>query len=489
MHLTVTEIAEAVSARIVVAACPETGVTSITWDSRTVEAGSLYVAIAGERVDGHDFALDAVSAGARCVLITHSLPDEAIARAQELGAAILLVKDAQEAITDLARVWRGRLCGRVVGLTGSNGKTTTKNLVRDVLACAGSVTATRGNQNNELGVPNTLLSADADTQNVVVEMGMRGLGQIESLCSFVRPEWGIVTQVGESHIELLGSRENIARAKSELIAALPEGGIAFLNGADDMSDFVWENTRGAERGVRAVCFDGSGEYCEEKASGWRAGRAVWATDILLDDAGCASFTLVARGFSEGAEHESALCSLALSGLHNVHNACAAAAVGLAAGLSLKVIVEALGAAKPESGRQEMLKARDGFTVVNDAYNANPDSMRAALSTFAAMRVDGSRIAVLGDMGELGDFGPAGHREMGSLVAELGIDWLVSVGDLGSLIAGAAEAGGMSAERVFRAVGAADALEIVRKLVEPGDAVLVKASHSVGLERVVEGLVD
>ena len=305
----------------------------------------------------------------------------------------------------------------------------------------------------------------------------------------MRPEWGIVTQVGESHIELLGSRENIARAKSELIAALPEGGIAFLNGADDMSGFVWDNARGAERGVSAVCFDGSGNYCEDAACGWRAGRAVWATHISLDDAGRASFTLFARGFSGDAGCESATCSLALSGLHNVHNACAAAAVGLAAGLSLEVIVEALGAAKPESGRQEMLAARGGFTVVNDAYNANPDSMRAALNTFAAMRVAGSRIAVLGDMGELGDFGPAGHREMGALAAALGIDRLVSVGDLGSLIAEAAEEGGMPEDRVFRTADAAGALEVVKGLVGPGDAVLVKASHSVGLERVVEGLVD
>ena len=258
MQLSVTEIAEAVSARIVAAPNPDAQIASVTWDSRTASEGSLYVALAGERVDGHDYVLAAVSAGARCALVTRSLPDEVVARVQELGAAILLVDDAQAAITDLARVWRGRLQGRIVGLTGSNGKTTTKNLVRDVLACAGSVTATRGNQNNELGVPNTLLAADADTLNVVVEMGMRGLGQIESLCSFVRPEWGIVTQVGESHIELLGSRENIARAKSELIAALPEGGVAFLNGADDMADFVWECARGAERGVGAVCFDGSG---------------------------------------------------------------------------------------------------------------------------------------------------------------------------------------------------------------------------------------
>ena len=489
MQLSVTEIAEAVSARIVAAPNPDAQIASVTWDSRTASEGSLYVALAGERVDGHDYVLAAVSAGARCVLVTRSLPDEVVARVQEFGAAILLVDDAQAAITDLARVWRGRLQEPDRGPyrferqdNYQKPRARRARMRRERYGYARQ-------PEQRTGVPNTLLAADADTLNVVVEMGMRGSGQIDSLCSFVRPDWGIVTQVGESHIELLGSRENIARAKSELIAALPEGGIAFLNGADDMSDFVWECARGAERGVGAVCFDGSGAYREDAVTGWRAGRAVWASGISLDDAGCASFTLFARGFSSDEGCESATCSLALSGLHNVHNACAAAAVGLAAGLSLEVIVEALGAAKPESGRQEMLTAREGFTVVNDAYNANPDSMRAALNTFAAMHVTGSRIAVLGDMGELGDFGPAGHREMGALAAALGIDRLVSVGDLGSLIAEAAKEGGMPEDRVFRTADAAGALEVVKGLVGPGDAVLVKASHSVGLERVVEGLVD
>ncbi len=489
MRFSISEIAEATSARIVVDGRPEAEATSITWDSRMAVEGALYVAIEGERVDGHAFARAAICAGACCVLATHALPDEAISFARERGAAILEVEDAQGAVTDLARVWRGRIRGRVVGLTGSNGKTTTKNLVRDVLSRAGSVTATRGNQNNELGVPNTLLAADADTRNVVVEMGMRGRGQIESLCTFVRPDWGIVTQVGESHIELLGSRENIARAKSELIAALPSGGIAFLNGACDMSDFVWDISCGAERGVSAVCFDGSGDYRPEDASGWRVGRVVWASDISLDEAGRATFTLNAKGFSGDKGAESVPCALVLAGLHNVHNACAAAAVGLAAGIELPEIAAALHAAQPESGRQEILAAPGGFTVVNDAYNANPDSMRAALNTFAALRVAGSRIAVLGDMGELGDFGPAGHREMGALVAKLGIDRLVSVGGLGALIAEAAEASGMQKDRVIRTACATDALEVVKGLVKPGDAVLVKASHSVGLERVVEGLVD
>ncbi len=484
MRLSIREIAEATGARVALPGNPCAVATSLTWDSRAVREGALYAALPGERHDGCDFASAAVAAGAVCVLASHDLdPDQARAL-EQAGAALLLVPDTAAAITDLARVWRPRLRGRVIGLTGSNGKTTTKNLVRDVLSLAGTVVATKGNQNNELGVPNTLLAADEDTDFVVVEMGMRGLGQLESLCSFVRPEWGIVTQVGESHIEILGSRENIARAKSELVAALPEGGIAFLNDACDMAEFVWDAARAATRDVSRVRFDGSGAAEPEHV----AGPIVWARDASLDDEGCASFTLNAQGFG-GIGVETVPCSLKLKGLHNVSNACAAAAVALAAGVALADIARALGAAEPESGRQEMLRAKGGFTVVNDAYNANPDSMRCALNTFAALRVEGRRIAVLGDMGELGDFAAAGHAEMGKLAAKLGLDELVVVGSLGALIADAAEQAGMPASRIVRTACADEALEVVKGCVSAHDAMLVKASHSVGLERVVEGLID
>ena len=483
MRLSIREIAEATGARVALPGNLDAVATSLTWDSRAVREGALYAALPGERHDGCDFASAAVAAGAVCVLASHELDPKQARALEQAGASLLLVPDTAAAITDLARAWRPCLRGRVIGLTGSNGKTTTKNLVRDVLSLAGTVVATKGNQNNELGVPNTLLAADEDTDFVVVEMGMRGLGQLESLCSFVRPEWGIVTQVGESHIEILGSRENIARAKSELIAALPEGGIAFLNDACDMADFVWDAARAAERGVSRVRFDGSGAADPEHA----ADPLVWARDASLDDAGRASFSLCAQGFGNGAE--SVPCSLELKGLHNVSNACAAAAVALTAGVPLADVARALAAAKPESGRQEMLRAKGGFTVVNDAYNANPDSMRCALNTFAALRVEGRRIAVLGDMGELGDFAAAGHAEMGKLAAKLGLDELIVVGSLGALIADAAEKAGMPASRIVRTACADEALEVVKGCVSAHDAVLVKASHSVGLERVVEGLID
>ena len=467
--------------------------TGLTWDSRDVKPGDAYVALPGERVDGHDFVPAALRAGAVCALVMQPLDEAARLLARELGAAVIEVPDTAHAVTDLAREWRGHLKGRVIALTGSTGKTTTKNLVRDVLSAAYATVATAGNQNNELGVPKTLLSAEPETEAVVVEMGMRGLGQLAELCDFVRPDWGIVVNVGESHIELLGSRENIARAKAELLCALPEGtGRAFVNAEDDFTGFVREHARLDARRVQTVLFDGSPEAAQRRAGeadAESARPAVWAEHVELDDQGRPRFQLHARGFAGDGAEEQAACSLTLRGLHNVSNACVAAAVGRAFGMDLALIAHALAGAEPEAGRQEVLKARGGFTVVNDAYNANPDSMRASLTTFCSLDVPGRRIAVLGDMGELGDFAQACHAGIGRLAAGLPLDRLVCVGELAQTIADAAQEAGMDPGRIVRASALSEVLGDLDVCVEPGDAVLVKASHYMGLERVVEGLVN
>ncbi len=361
------------------------------------------------------------------------------------------------------------------------GKTTTKNLTRDVCAAYGSVVATKANQNNELGVPRTLLNADPETAVVVVEMGMRGRGQIAELCDFVRPVWGLITNVGESHIELLGSRENIARAKSELFEALPAGvGRAFANLDDDFATFMAERGRLSERSVALSGFAGHpdaalrGALERESAA---CDQAVWAEDVSLDAEGRPRFTLCAR---DAADHDDGAlfatvervpCALSLTGAHNVDNACAAASVGFALGLDLATIAAALGASVPEPGRQEIIAARGGFTVINDAYNASPDSMRASLATFAATDVAGRRIAVLGDMGELGSFAPACHEGVGAAAASHHLDKLICIGELARHIAAGAEAAGMDAARISRADTVADVLEELDALLEPGDAVL------------------
>lgn len=446
----------------------------VTWDSREVTPGCLYIALEGERADGHDFVAAAIEAGAAGALVCHGLEQDVLDLAREREAFVVCTPTStSKAIVELAKGWRGHLSGKVIGLSGSTGKTTTKNLVRDVLSARFDTVATKANQNNELGVPRTLLNAEADTEAVVVEMGMRGLGQIEALCDFVRPTFGILTNVGESHIEILGSRENIARAKAELIEALPENGVAFLNASDDYTGFVRELARCDERGVKVVLYDGSGERKE--------GVSVYATGVELDAQGRPSFVLNVPGASLE-------CKLSLRGLHNVHNACAAAAVAFEMGMGVEEIVSALSDAEQESGRQEVLTSKSGWSVVNDAYNANPDSMKASLAMFSSLKATGKRIAVLGDMGELGDHAVDGHLRTGRNAAASNLDLLLCVGPLSRDIARGAVSAGMPESCVECVESGDDAFKRLDGALREGDVVLVKASHYMGLERLAERLI-
>ncbi|MBQ9002746.1 MAG: UDP-N-acetylmuramoyl-tripeptide--D-alanyl-D-alanine ligase [Eggerthellaceae bacterium] len=476
MLITVADLASAVGAPRIDGAAGDVVVTGLTWDSRDVAPGDLYVAFAGERVDGHDFAEAAVDAGAVAVLATRDV---------DAVVPVIIVSDVAAAITDLAKYWREQLTGTVVGLTGSSGKTTTKNLVRDVLAHDLTVVATKANQNNELGVPATLLTADHETDVVVVEMGMRGRGQIAELAEIAQPDWGLITNVGTSHMELLGSRDEIANAKAELYEALPESyDFAFVNADDDYADYLLERGRFEERGVTPVYYSTAEDPAERTP-------LVWASDVVFDGEGCPTFTMNAVGFEQLDLEESngsMQCTLLLRGMHNVSNACAAAAVGLASGMTLASCCAALEAANPEKGRQVVHRTESGLTVIDDAYNANPDSMAASLSTFAAMSVAGRRLAVLGDMLELGDLSRESHERVGAQAAKAGLDALVCVGELSRSIASGAVAAGMPESAVTTCDDAASALELVASGLAPGDAVRVTASHSIGLERVVEGLV-
>lgn len=482
--MTVAQIAEATGGSLVEGADPAALATAMTWDSRGAQPGCLYVALPGERADGHDFTADAVRAGAVCALVEHPV---------DAPCAQVVVGDTVEALGLLAGAWRRRLKGTVLGLTGSTGKTSTKALVRDVLAAAGAVRATEANQNNEIGAPRTLLAADADTAFAVVEMGMRGLGQITQLCAFSRPDWGLVTNVGESHMELLGTQENIVRAKAELYRALPEGGIAFVNGADALSPQLCAEGGLAERPVTVVYFSGSGPIPADAPLPRVAdGPAVWAEEVSLDGAGRPSFRLRARGFAalgNGRADGSAPCTLQVRGFHNVSNACAAAAVGLAAGLPLDRCIAALEASQPEGGRQEFLTCAGGAILMNDAYNASPDSMAAALATLAALDVSGRRVAVLGDMGELGPIADHAHRQVGAAAARAGVDRLLCLGEQAPLMAAGAVEAGMDEDAVAIVPSLAAAIDDLRASAGPHDAVLVKASHFMGFEKIVEGLVD
>ena len=472
MRLNAQRVGDYVSGRLMSAPSDSAvEATGLTWDSREIAPGDVYVALPGNRVDGHDFIPQALEAGAAVVLASSELDPSVYELASSKNAYLYKVADTYQAVTDLAAHWREHLTGTVIALTGSVGKTTTKNLVRDILSTTFTTTATHANQNNELGVPKTLLQADADTQMVVVEMGMRGSGQLESLCKFVKPDLALVTNCGECHIELLGSREAIARAKAEAVAALPEGGKAVLNLADERFGIVCEAGLVREKNIEILGFDGTG--ASENAY-------AWASDVSLDESGRPHFIL---HLPDG-PHKA---SMELRGAHNVANACAAAALGFALGVSSASIVAALASSLPELGRQEILPGRKGTTVVNDAYNANPDSMKAALSMFCAMNVSGKRVAVLGDMGELGSFAEACHRSVGAFLAPLPVDRLLCIGGLSHLIADEALRNGYpeSATACFATREAA--LTYLESILAPGDVVLCKASHSMELDKIAKEL--
>ncbi len=443
----------------------------LTWDSRLVEPGLLYVAIVGERSDGNDFVASALHSGAVAALMSRSPDEDECAVARKTGAAIIKVGNGEDAVRALAAVWRERLSATVIGISGSVGKTTTKGLVRDVLSARFRTSATKGNYNNLLGAPYTILSTDEDCQMLVLEMGMDQAGELARICEMARPHMGVITNIGISHLEYLGSRENIARAKAELVEALPEGGTVFLQAQGEFTDFIRKHARISERGVRCVLFGDSAQRAD-----------VYATDVHLDEEGRPSFILHAA-------QEQAPCSLLLRGAHNVENACAAAAVGIACGMELAEICMALSQSVPEAGRGQLKRSACGAVVFDDSYNASPASMKAALATLSAYKTSGRKIAVLGDMGELGEAAASGHYETGVAAAGEDIDFLVCVGELAALIAQGALSSGMTSNAVQCVKSVQEALDVLLPNLSKGDAVLVKASHFMGLERVVEGVVD
>ncbi len=472
MRFSIDEIARITGGDLLVAPLnAQKDVCALTWDSRLVEPGCVYVAIVGARADGNDFAICALRSGAAVALMSRDPGGDERAAARDAGGAIVRVHKGEDAVRALAGAWRDRLSATVVGVTGSVGKTTTKGLLRDVLSSRFRTCATKGNYNNLLGAPYTLLSADEDTQMLVVEMGMDGAGEIARICEIARPHMGIVTNVGLSHLEQLGTRENIARAKAELVEALPEDGTVFLQETGEFTDFIRRHARTAERNVQCVLFGGTPPLSD-----------VYATDIRTDEKGRPSFVLHAFGGK-------APCSLSLRGVHNVENALAVAAVALICGMELPEVCAALRQATPEAGRGQLKNSACGAVVFDDAYNASPASMKASLATLSAYKASGRKIAVLGDMGELGEASDSGHYDTGVAAAREGVDLLVCVGELARLIAQGALSCGMARDAVLCTESVQEAIDMVCSGLSEGDVVLVKASRFMGLDRVVEGVVE
>ncbi|MFI6941025.1 UDP-N-acetylmuramoyl-tripeptide--D-alanyl-D-alanine ligase [Streptomyces sp. NPDC050418] len=438
---------------------PDTGreVTGpVVIDSRKVEPGSLFAAFAGEHVDGHDYADKAIASGAAAVLAT-----------RPLGVPAIVVDDVQVALGKLAREVVRRLGTEVVALTGSAGKTSTKDLIAQVLQHHAPTVWTPGSLNNEIGLPLTALTADAGTRHLVLEMGARGIGHIRYLTDLTPPKIGLVLNVGTAHIGEFGGREQIAQAKGELVEALPADGTAVLNADDPLVRAMSSRTKAK------VLFFGEAEDAD-----------VRAENVRLTDQGQPAFLLhTPSGCSE--------VTLRLYGEHHVSNALAAAAVAHELGMSAEEIATALsGAGNLSRWRMEVTERADGVTVVNDAYNANPESMRAALRALAAMAKGRRTWAVLGQMAELGDAALTEHDAVGRLAVRLNVSKLVAVGDREAswLQLGAYNEGSWGEESVHVSDAQA-AVDLLRSELRPGDVVLVKASRSVGLEQVALALLE
>jgi UDP-N-acetylmuramoyl-tripeptide--D-alanyl-D-alanine ligase len=455
--LSLAEIAEIVGGQTYDIADTAVKVTGpVVIDSREVRPGALFAAFAGERVDGHDYAQRAVGAGAAAVL-----------GARPVGVPAIVVDDVQEALGALARAVVARLGATLVGLTGSAGKTSTKDLIAQLLQRLGPTVFTPGSFNNEIGLPLTALRADETTRHLVLEMGARGIGHIRYLAALTPPRIGVVLNVGTAHIGKFGGREQIARAKGELVETLPEDGVAVLNADDPLVRAMASRTK-----ARPVLF-GEADEADIRAEGVRLTQTGQPSFKLHTPSGCSDVTM------------------RLYGEHHVSNALAAAAVAHELGMP----ADEIGLALSEAGslsrwRMEVTERSDGVTVVNDAYNANPESMRAALRALAAMGRGRRTWAVLGPMAELGEDALAEHDAVGRLAVRLNVSKLVAVGgrEAAWLRMGAYNEGSWGEESVHVSDTRA-AIDLLRNELRPGDVVLVKASRSVGLERVALALLE
>ncbi len=446
-------------------------------DSRRVTPGAVFVALPGENVDGHSFVASAVAGGAGAALVTR--------RVDETSPQVV-TSDAEQALAALARHVVADAQGRglrTVALTGSSGKTSTKDLIAQVLESAAATVAPVGSFNNEIGVPLTACRIDSETQFLVSEMGARGQGHIRWLCSIVRPDIAVVLNVGTAHLGEFGTIADIATAKGEIVEPVPADGWAVLNADDPLVAAMAERTEG-----HIAWFSAAGR------PGNPGGLSVWASDVTADDLARARFTLNAA-HSSGTTH-SAQVALRVLGRHAVSNALAAAAVALAAGLDIERVADALSQAEARSRwRMELSERPDAVAILNDSYNANPDSMQAGLNGLAdlaqARRTTyptAKRLAVLGEMRELGPNAPIEHERVGAMAAAAGVDLLVCLGPCAADLA----RGAMDAVPPVPTVKVLEDKSVVAAFLEPmlgpGDAILIKASRGAELDTVAEDLV-
>lgn len=453
VHLTLEEILKATGGRRAGAGSCD-GIAGISTDSRTIEKGNLFIPILGENFDGHDFIGSAFEKGAALSLSqkeTVYFP----------GKPLVIVDNTLKALQDLAAYYRSKFSIPFVGITGSVGKTSTKEMVAKVLSRKFYVLRNEGNLNNEIGVPLTVFNLDEAHEAAVLEMGMSAFGEISALSSIVKPKVGIITNIGISHIEKLGSRQNILKAKLELLDGMPPESLLILNGDDAMLS-----------GVKGLLPRRTVSYGLEEGVDYLAyninslGEEGINFDVTVD----------------GKDYTVYVPS---PGVHNVYNALAALAAGHELGIPMEDIIKGISMFSPGKMRLNIIKA-NGLKVINDTYNASPQSVRAALSVLE--EIEGSRkIAVLGDMLELGEWTKSAHTEIGRYAADMNLDYIVTVGPAASNIVKGAVESGFSSDRTASFENNTDALNYLLAILHKDDAVLIKGSRGMKMEEIVNSL--
>ncbi len=426
-------------------------VSSITKDTRSMQGGELYIALVGENFDGHDYVQQAAEKGAAAVLVQR-VPEGGV---QE-SCAVIRVDDTLRALQSLARRYRLHLSITAVGITGSNGKTSTKDFIASVLSQEFEVSKTQGNLNNHIGLPLSILAADDRHECGIWEMGMSSPGEIEKLAAIAQPDVGVITNVGVAHIEFMKSRDAIAKEKGMLAEMIGERGVVILPAEDEYADSI------AQRTVAQVV-----------KCGFESGQ-IRATDVKISG-DKSEFTIATE------EGEEIRTSIGVPGRHMVSNALLAAAVGLHFGLTLGQVAKGLATAELTGGRLQSRKI-GGVDFIDDSYNANPDSMRAAVDTLVVMDCGGRRFAVLGGMAELGETEVEDHRQLGAETAAAGIDFVLGVGEMAAAITGGLDVGEGRVAKHFDNHEACAAF--LKEHAKAGDLVLVKGSRSASMERVL-----
>ncbi len=429
-----------------------TEITEISTDSRKTGKGCLFVALIGENFDGHDFLESAFCGGAACAVVSKDVEIK--------GKTIIKVKDTQKALGHIAGLYRSKFLIPAVAITGSVGKTSTKEMCASVLSSEFNILKNKGNFNNEIGVPLTIFGLDDTHEILLNEMGMSGFGEIDSLSKMIKPDVVIMTNIGISHIELLGSQENIFKAKSEFVKNMKAGGVVIINGDDPIL-----YAKKSELGDNVLTYGIK-----------NAGADLIAKDIEVREDGI-SFK------ADGMDNHFDI-SLSVLGEHNVYNSLASILLGLVLNIDKEKIQKALKEHMPENMRLNVINCK-GYQIINDCYNAAPDSVAAALKVLGAKK--SRKVAVLGDMAALGDFSETAHKTVGLDVIKNNIDVLITIGTEAKTIAKVAAENGMDKENIHVFKNTDEAIKSIKTIIASGDTILVKASRVMKLEKVTEFL--